>query len=1061
MRPVKLVMSAFGPYAEKTPEIVFGAFEDRGLFLIAGDTGAGKTTIFDAICFALYGEASGSHRDTKNLRSEYAGAGTESFVEFTFSHQGKEYRIRRTPSYERRKLRGEGIIAVSETAVLYCGDRMPVEGKKDVDSAIRELLHIDCHQFKQIAMIAQGEFWDLLNARTEERTEILRTIFMTEGYRKIEFELKKRMDAAVGRRREVEAAVLRYFGDVDITGCREDSDAAKLQQSIRMGEYVLWKQEELQDVIKAVVAEDRTREKTLAERFEAEEKLLAEKRKLLATAEADNLLLDRYEKLTAEREALLLCREEMESLAGCLERKRAARGCRLPYELWQKKQAEVTDMRIRLEKGKGCLESARGESEEAKRFLEEALLQEAQAEALKKQADKISGDAARYEQRDALREKSAKLQTKETAFRKQEQRLAEEEASLKGKIRRLRENCEELKDSLRQYTAAEQLGEEFARLEQGMRQLITNRLTAYEEKKEAFAESRELLLKEQTVYRAAAESRIRAEAQLENCRAGILAQHLREGEKCPVCGSLHHPEPAKPVGESMTEERLRQLRERENKAQEKKEQAYSAAVRAKTVFESYTEQFCADMRESLGNRYCGETLPEAVCEPEELAERVRAARLVICARQTENEEEQGRLQRNCAALKIAQEELERAQGEQTDELRERLAACTGQREENGRSLAEMTALLGALEELDYPDWDTAARVRDQAKQKAAELTAAIQTACERKEKADRRTQDSEAAVRLLAETLDRQQREAETQKAAAEQAIRKENFADAEEFLCYAVEKEEVEADEKCLREYEQRLETNAVQLKQAETDAAGKTRTDSEALKLEVSELEKRVREAGTGLSELCYRIRNNEERSGKISALWPEYEKAEKEGTVCTRLYQLVRGNTGNGKITLEQYVQAAGFDNIILAANRRLLPMSEGQYELFRQTDAPGRRSNTFLDLEVLDHFTGRRRPVGNLSGGESFKASLSLALGLSDTVASDLGGVQMDALFIDEGFGTLDRKSIENALEILTRLAGANKLVGVISHREELIESIPQQIRVEKTRGGSRLVMEDGR
>ena len=183
MRPIKLVMSAFGPYADRTPEIDFERFEDRGLFLIAGDTGAGKTTIFDAICFALYGEASGSHRDTKNLRSEYAKEGTECFVEFTFSHQGRQYRIRREPSYERRKQRGEGFITVSEKAVLYCEDKVPTEGKKEVDSAVEELLHIDSHQFKQIAMIAQGEFWDLLNAKTEERTEILRTIFMTEGYR--------------------------------------------------------------------------------------------------------------------------------------------------------------------------------------------------------------------------------------------------------------------------------------------------------------------------------------------------------------------------------------------------------------------------------------------------------------------------------------------------------------------------------------------------------------------------------------------------------------------------------------------------------------------------------------------------------------------------------------------------------------------------------------------------------------------------------------------------------------------------------------------------------------
>ncbi len=189
-------------------------------------------------------------------------------------------------------------------------------------------------------------------------------------------------------------------------------------------------------------------------------------------------------------------------------------------------------------------------------------------------------------------------------------------------------------------------------------------------------------------------------------------------------------------------------------------------------------------------------------------------------------------------------------------------------------------------------------------------------------------------------------------------------------------------------------------------------------------------------------------------------ELNKSKDESVLYIRLYNLVKGTTGNGKITLEQYIQAAGFDGIIQAANRRLLPMSDGQYELKRKEDSFGKKSNNFLDLEVLDNYTGHRRPVGNLSGGESFKASLSLALGLSDTVSSNLGGIQMDALFVDEGFGTLDRRSMEGALDTLINLSGTGKLVGLISHREELIENIPRQINVKKTREGSHLTFETG-
>jgi exonuclease SbcC len=219
-------------------------------------------------------------------------------------------------------------------------------------------------------------------------------------------------------------------------------------------------------------------------------------------------------------------------------------------------------------------------------------------------------------------------------------------------------------------------------------------------------------------------------------------------------------------------------------------------------------------------------------------------------------------------------------------------------------------------------------------------------------------------------------------------------------------------------------------------------------------------VAELRKALNVVEHRLLDNRDRQANIISRRAELEHARKEYAICQRLYNLVKGQTGNGRITLEQYIQAAGFDGILKAANRRLLPMSNGQFELYRQEDAPGKKSNTFLDLEVQDNYSGHRRPVGNLSGGESFQASLSLALGLSDTISSNLGGIQMDALFVDEGFGTLDRKSMESAMDILTGLSGSRKLVGIISHREELMETIPQQIRVQKTRDGSQILVELG-
>jgi exonuclease SbcC len=212
--------------------------------------------------------------------------------------------------------------------------------------------------------------------------------------------------------------------------------------------------------------------------------------------------------------------------------------------------------------------------------------------------------------------------------------------------------------------------------------------------------------------------------------------------------------------------------------------------------------------------------------------------------------------------------------------------------------------------------------------------------------------------------------------------------------------------------------------------------------------------------VNEMEYRLKNNRDKQVYIAEQKQKLEKAAKEYTICERLYKLISGQTRGGKITLEQYVQAEGFDGILAAANKRLRPMSDDRYELYRREEPSDRRSNSFLDLEVLDNYTGHRRPVGALSGGESFKASLALALGLSDTVSSNIGGIQMDALFIDEGFGTLDKKSIDSAMEIIKALSGTSKLVGIISHRDELKENITQQIRVEKSREGSRFVIDNG-
>ena len=401
-----------------------------------------------------------------------------------------------------------------------------------------------------------------------------------------------------------------------------------------------------------------------------------------------------------------------------------------------------------------------------------------------------------------------------------------------------------------------------------------------------------------------------------------------------------------------------------------------------------------------------------------------------------------------------------AQGIKTEALVRDKEEFSKRKQNTEKAKAEKEAVLETLAKLSFDSWEIAESERDKAKTKKKSILDQIEKSDEESKKADKILASEKSALEILEKSLAKEKKEAEERKQKLEDAVKKNKYESVDEMLKFVLSEDEIAIVDGEISNYKQEVTTNKKQLEDAEKDAMGRIPIDVNQLKEKCDAQKNEVTTKRDISNSIKNRLKGNEDKLDKISSQESELEKARKENGICTRLYNLVKGTTGNGKITLEQYIQAAGFDGIITAANRRLLPMSDGQYELYRQEDSLGKRSNTFLDLEVLDNATGHRRPVGNLSGGESFKASLSLALGLSDTVSMNLGGIQMDALFVDEGFGTLDRKSIENAMDILINLSGASKLVGIISHREELMENIPQQICVKKTKDGSKLTIETG-
>jgi len=1059
MKPIKLIISAFGPYAGEMPELNFEQFEEKGLFLISGDTGAGKTTIFDAICFALYGTTSGIYRDTKNLRSEYAKADADSFVDFYFSHQGREYHVRRYPAYERKKQRGEGMVTERERAILYCENETPIENLTQVNNAIKELLHIDEKQFKQIAMIAQGEFWDLLNAKTDQRTEILRTIFKTDVYKKLEEKLKGRMDANNGRRLKSEQSIVQYFGDVT---CDEEDEffeeLTELQERAKRSSSA-WNLEELLNILEAVIASDREKEEAVAAELVTAEAELNKNKDELAISETNNSFIERLTKLEAEQATLKGRKKEIDELEDLLKRKRTATHEVHPgYLAWNTKQAEVafTEKQIIQKTEEKML--AEKQANEAGEELSKIEKRKSEVDECKKVINKITEEEAKYRQREQLRKKLSELEDEKNIIQEEEMQLKTKESELKNQIELWKKQVADLKDKPEELVKVRTESKGLNRLESNIEEILNNQASEREKRRKVLQSKQDIYVLLNEEYEKAVKERMTAEKMIESCRAGILAVGLEEGMKCPVCGSIHHPELAELPSQSIREEDFEGIKAGENECQKKKSDAATAAEVAKNAVEEFENQMKRNILDCLEDDILGVETDSQ--ELDKLVKSLEDANEILKNKMKENEVLLKSVESACILLEQVEKALEQATGEDTEKMNELKEKLSAKKKNTETGITECSTTLKTLEELSYPDWDMASKEKQKAEKQVVEISNAIEKATETKTKSENMLTAIEAEIKTLNLSLQTQKKDEHLLKDVLDKQLALKNFESMDAMLKLVSSEEELVKMEKEVNDYKQAESTNNIRLLQAKKDAEGKKIVDVEALRAQCDSLTVNVNVIRKKENDISNRIKINLQKQENILSQRDDLENSRKEYNMCKRLYELVKGTTGNGKITLEQYVQAAGFDGIIVAANKRLMPMSGNQYELYRKEDSLGKKSNNFLDLEVLDNYTGYRRPVGNLSGGESFKASLSLALGLSDTVSSNSGGVQMDALFIDEGFGTLDRKSIDGAMEVLNNLSGTNKLVGVISHREELMENIPQQIHVIKNKDGSQIKIETG-
>ena len=909
MRPITLTMSAFGPYAGK--EVLDMEQLGRGgLYLITGDTGAGKTTIFDAICYALYGAPSGEARDAGMFRSKYADERTETYVELVFDYAGKRYRVRRNPDYMRPKTRGEGFTAQKADAELEYPDGRKVTKVKDVTRAVEEIMGVDRNQFTQIAMIAQGDFLKLLLASTEERKKIFQKLFNTRAFASLQELLKRESNGLAGENQRLTESVKQYIGGIE---CAPEDSLAPMVHQAHKGELMT---EEVMQLLDGLIAQDEALEISLKTADEALDQRSGEVTGKLAQAEsqrkAEREQAEAQRALEEKRSAL----EEMKTLLR-LEQEKTPES-----EARTKRMAEIQAQLPGYEE----LEKKRNTLSQCKRELNRCT------------ADQLAEQQKQKDLKQQLMDCKAELEGLKTA--------GEEKAALESAWQSQKETGEKL-DRLQ--SALNRLSD----LKRAMKQAQIGY-------REQYAQAEDL----RTTYREM------HKAYLDE-QAGILAQELEEGQPCPVCGSCTHPHKAVKSAQAPRKEELDRMEQKKAQAEARETEASQAAGKAVSEYEARRSTVLESAAELLGD--------------------IPAEKILTALQQARTE--------NSAQLN--------ALGDQLQAMDRQL-----------RRKAELEQLLPSME----GRLEDSASLTGQLEKKSTELETEQKNLIER--------------ITVLEQTLQfAGKREAESE------VVR--------------LERENTEAKNRLDRADRQyKTAGEAVKLEQGKLETARKllenrVELDEEALLNEQSSIRKSREENQRARRALSARLSNNQKTRKNIADRVQDISAVESRYRWVKALSDTANGSIqGKEKIMLETYVQMNYFDRVLEKANTRLMTMSDGQYDLQRRRAADNNRSQSGLDLDVIDHYNGSTRPVNSLSGGESFMASLALALGMSDEIQESAGGIQLDTMFVDEGFGSLSDDALQQAMKVLMGLSEGNRLVGIISHVAELKDMIDKQIVVRK-------------
>lgn len=1046
MKPLYLKICAFGPFAGET-EIDFRNFAESGIFLISGNTGAGKTTIFDAISFALYGETSGEGRSYKSVRSDFAVKDCETWVELEFLHRGETYRVFRKPEQERMKKRGDGVIKAAAEAQLTKPDGRIITHYKDVTSEITELLGIDYGQFKQIVMIAQGEFRKLLLADSSVRAGIFRKLFNTDSLELMQKKLSEKC-----QRLKSECDVINNNISLCLSGIKYDDENKH------------------SDILRDLIELDNVApEKIISElaAFNSDEKeLLEEKNVEYDRAEA---LCDEYSK-KADR--------AKKDNADILARDAAIK--QLNEMNMEKKQAETEKEKIHMCElavyGVKPVQDKLGLTVKRLMTLEDeyAELQKEKKSCMKQLADvraaseECTGHERRIEELTALISsgeenlgKYEEIEALEISMERENESLKDIELKEKETEKRTAylENRRSVIDReiIKPYsesgTKLINLLNEEKKLEERKQQL--DRLSDKEKKiqkavRELDYERKKYMVHQDNFQRAQADYQLKDRIYYD-FQAGIMASDLKDNTPCPVCGSLEHPSPAILPEKMFTREDVDEAAKAAEELRGIRDNYFNRVTAMESVVKADKTAWFTEVNRCAGTdekteQYAYDDTTDL------LAELQRECREAVAANRTVRD----RLEKESEEYNSALKESERLDAEIKKSGEELLKLKTRQ-VETASALSEIRSRLVILKK------QTGMQSKAEAEFKLKKYRSERDNLNNRIVSIKRQSEELNlkySGINALSERnrTDFNRAEADRELFAEEfsKLLKEYGFKDDEEYNSYLMTNDELSELKKRVNEWYESYSELGTQIKLLTERTKGVIFSNLEQLEESKAEAVSVRNELRDKLLEAKLILRNNSDVLYNMKKHLKRFLDSRREYETYAILSKTANGDlAGREKLKFEQYVQGVYFKQVLAEANKRLERMTSGQYTLLKRDMAFDGRRVTGLEIDVLDHYTGKARNAGSLSGGESFKAALALALGLSDVIQSNNGGIDIDVMFIDEGFGSLDSDSLELAIDILQELGTGSRLIGIISHVAELKDRIEKQIVIEKTGSGSRI------